>query len=100
MAKLLNNFSSSLIASLLLISALSLNSPSMSSLAVKKQDDPKICDGNRFKHISNYALGKQNDLSLTFNAMQTTTHVDKVVYKDELFRTYTIFPLTLNLTYS
>lgn len=32
--------------------------------------------------------------------MQGNTYVDKVVYKDELFRTYTIFPLNMTLTYS
>jgi hypothetical protein len=32
--------------------------------------------------------------------MQGTTDVEKVVYQDELFRTYTIFPLNMTLTYS
>lgn len=47
-----------------------------------KDNEPKICDGNRFKHISTYALGRQNDLFLTFRQMESKTTVDKVVYKD------------------
>jgi len=31
--------------------------------------DPLLCDGNHFKHISTYSLGKQNDLTLTFGKM-------------------------------
>lgn len=55
----------------LIISVVGLNIPSLSTLApIKAKAEPKICDGNRFKHISTYALGKQNDLNLTFNTMQ------------------------------
>lgn len=56
--------------------------PSTSHQLVKdKKNDPKICDGNRFKHISTYALGRQNDVTLTFQTMETQTKVDKVVYQ-------------------
>ncbi len=39
------------------------------SLNSINEAEPKICDGNRFKHISTYALGRQNDLFLTFREM-------------------------------
>lgn len=47
-----------------------------------RKAEPKVCDGNRFKHISKHTFDKQNDLLLTFAAMQGSVYVDKVVYKD------------------
>lgn len=63
------------------------SAPSKSSIepsyyVKNNKNDIKICDGNRFKHISTYALGRQNDVTLTFQTMETQTKVDKVVYKD------------------
>ena len=62
--------------------------------------DPKICPGNRFKYISSYELGRQDELTKTFAELQPMVHVDNVTYKDEVFRTYTIFPLTVEFSYA
>ena len=35
----------------------------------------KVCDGNHFKFISTYVLGRQNDLTLTFAEMEPQVHV-------------------------
>lgn len=62
-------------------------------------DAPKICDGNHFKFISTYALGKQNDLDLTLAEMEPQTHVEPVSYKDVSYRTYTISSFKVSFTY-
>ena len=60
---------------------------------------PKIFDGNHYKFISSYALGKQNDLNLTFDKMQPTIHVEDVTYIEQVFRTYKIRNLTVIFRY-
>ena len=62
--------------------------------------DPIFCPGNRFKYISSYELGRQDELTKTFAELQPMVHVDNVTYKDEVFRTYTVFPLTMEFSYA
>lgn len=66
---------------------------------ILSDSEPLVCPGNRFKFLSSYALGRQNDLTLTFTKLLPMVHVDKVSYSDEVFRTYTIEPLKLTFSY-
>jgi hypothetical protein len=49
--------------------------------------------------LSTYVLGRQKDLTLTFEDINKTAKVEEVTYSDQPFRTYRIFNMKQNITY-
>ena len=75
---------------LLLSSVLTIYSP-------LKNDKP-CPGGNRFLFLSNFALGKQGDLTNTTRNI-SETKIGRVEYQDELYRTYKIENITHTMNY-
>jgi len=58
-----------------------------------------LCEGNRFLFLSTYVLGRQKDLTLTFEEINKTAKVEEVTYSDQPYRAYRIYNMKQNIVY-
>ena len=58
-----------------------------------------LCQGNHFLFLSTYILGRQQDLTKTFEDINKTIKLNEVVYEDTPYRTYRIFNISQSITY-